>query len=235
MSSERLASLYMVNLDCADPRAMASFYSALLGWEMPYCEDDTRWSRMNDLHRVRPDRRLHPAEMARRRARQAVPPRFASVRCRIGGGRVYEAGSNGARVPARRRPLARDAGSRRPPLLPDARCCWVLSTILERDREDAAVANGSPTPRRALRLSARRSVRPGCSRRRSTGRGGVVGFVAKRKHCNAFLATTTGIASWSARSSTRSDRDGRAQRWKPNNGLRCKIRHDRPAGRCPTS
>ncbi len=40
MSSERLASLYMVNLDCADPRAMAGFYSALLGWEMPYCEDE---------------------------------------------------------------------------------------------------------------------------------------------------------------------------------------------------
>src|SRR5580704_15422210 len=40
MSSERLASLYMVNLDCADPRAMAGFYSALLGWEIPYCEDE---------------------------------------------------------------------------------------------------------------------------------------------------------------------------------------------------
>jgi len=40
MSSERLASLYMVNLDCADPRAMAGFYSALMGWEMPYCEDE---------------------------------------------------------------------------------------------------------------------------------------------------------------------------------------------------
>src|SRR5579862_4222975 len=39
MSSERLASLYMVNLDCADPRAMAGFYSALLGWETPYAED----------------------------------------------------------------------------------------------------------------------------------------------------------------------------------------------------
>jgi predicted enzyme related to lactoylglutathione lyase len=30
----------MVNLDCADPRGMAGFYSALLGWETPYCEDD---------------------------------------------------------------------------------------------------------------------------------------------------------------------------------------------------
>jgi predicted enzyme related to lactoylglutathione lyase len=40
MSSERTASLYMVNLDCADPRTTGGFYSALLGWEMPYCEDD---------------------------------------------------------------------------------------------------------------------------------------------------------------------------------------------------
>jgi predicted enzyme related to lactoylglutathione lyase len=39
MSSNAVATLYMVNLDCADPRAMARFYSALLGWEMPYCED----------------------------------------------------------------------------------------------------------------------------------------------------------------------------------------------------
>jgi predicted enzyme related to lactoylglutathione lyase len=40
MSSEPLASLYMVNLDCADPRAMAGFYSTLLGWEIPHCEDE---------------------------------------------------------------------------------------------------------------------------------------------------------------------------------------------------
>jgi hypothetical protein len=30
----------MVNLDCADPRRMAGFYSALLGWETPFCEDE---------------------------------------------------------------------------------------------------------------------------------------------------------------------------------------------------
>ncbi len=40
MSPEAVASLYMVNLDCADPGVMARFYSALLGWEMPYCEDE---------------------------------------------------------------------------------------------------------------------------------------------------------------------------------------------------
>jgi hypothetical protein len=40
MNPDAVASLYMVNLDCAEPRAMAGFYSALLGWEMPYCEDD---------------------------------------------------------------------------------------------------------------------------------------------------------------------------------------------------
>ncbi len=33
MSSGRSASLYTVNLDCADPRAMVGFYSAFLGWE----------------------------------------------------------------------------------------------------------------------------------------------------------------------------------------------------------
>ncbi len=40
MSAEPVASLYMVNLDCADPRAMAAFYGALLGWDTPHCEDD---------------------------------------------------------------------------------------------------------------------------------------------------------------------------------------------------
>ncbi|MDA8070120.1 MAG: VOC family protein [Actinomycetota bacterium] len=40
MAPDAVASLYMVNLDCADPRGMATFYSALLGWEMPYCEDE---------------------------------------------------------------------------------------------------------------------------------------------------------------------------------------------------
>ncbi|HTW10591.1 MAG TPA: VOC family protein [Acidimicrobiales bacterium] len=40
MSPNAVATLYMVNLDCADPRAMAGFYSALLGWETPYCEDE---------------------------------------------------------------------------------------------------------------------------------------------------------------------------------------------------
>lgn len=40
MSAEPVASLYMVNLDCSDARAMATFYATLLGWEMPHCEDD---------------------------------------------------------------------------------------------------------------------------------------------------------------------------------------------------
>ena len=40
MATGAVASLYMVNLDCADPRGMAGFYSALLGWETPFCEDD---------------------------------------------------------------------------------------------------------------------------------------------------------------------------------------------------
>ena len=35
-----VANLYMVNLDCADPRAMAGFYSALLDWDVPHCEDE---------------------------------------------------------------------------------------------------------------------------------------------------------------------------------------------------
>ena len=40
MAPDAGASLYMVNLDCADPRSMAAFYSALLGRAMPYCEDE---------------------------------------------------------------------------------------------------------------------------------------------------------------------------------------------------
>ena len=40
MATDAVASLYMVNLDCADPRRMAGFYSALLGWETPFCEGE---------------------------------------------------------------------------------------------------------------------------------------------------------------------------------------------------
>jgi len=40
MARDAVASLYMVNLDCTDPRRMAGFYSALLGWETPFCEDE---------------------------------------------------------------------------------------------------------------------------------------------------------------------------------------------------
>jgi predicted enzyme related to lactoylglutathione lyase len=40
MVPDAVASLYMVNLDCADPRGMAIFYSALLGWDAPYCEEE---------------------------------------------------------------------------------------------------------------------------------------------------------------------------------------------------
>jgi predicted enzyme related to lactoylglutathione lyase len=34
------ATLKMVTLDCADPRAMASFWSALLGWEVAHVQDE---------------------------------------------------------------------------------------------------------------------------------------------------------------------------------------------------
>ncbi len=46
MSPDAVASLIMVNLDCADPRAAAGFYAALLGWETPHCEDE--YSRVSD-------------------------------------------------------------------------------------------------------------------------------------------------------------------------------------------
>lgn len=34
------ASLIMVNLDCADPRALAGFYHQVLGWEITHSEDE---------------------------------------------------------------------------------------------------------------------------------------------------------------------------------------------------
>jgi predicted enzyme related to lactoylglutathione lyase len=34
-----IATLAMVNLDCADPRALAAFYHGVLGWEVTYGED----------------------------------------------------------------------------------------------------------------------------------------------------------------------------------------------------
>lgn len=35
-----IASLAMVNLDCGDPRALAAFYSQVLGWEVAHSEDE---------------------------------------------------------------------------------------------------------------------------------------------------------------------------------------------------
>src|SRR4051812_20464851 len=35
-----IASLAMVNLDCADPGALADFYSAVLGWPVAHKSDD---------------------------------------------------------------------------------------------------------------------------------------------------------------------------------------------------
>ena len=34
------ASLAMVNLDCADPKALAAFYGEALGWEIAHSEDE---------------------------------------------------------------------------------------------------------------------------------------------------------------------------------------------------
>ena len=34
------ASLIMVNLDCADPAALAGFYHQVLGWEITHSEDE---------------------------------------------------------------------------------------------------------------------------------------------------------------------------------------------------
>lgn len=34
-----IATLAMVNLDCADPRALAGFYHGVLGWEVTHSED----------------------------------------------------------------------------------------------------------------------------------------------------------------------------------------------------
>lgn len=40
MTADASINLYMVNVDCSDPRAMAGFYAAILGWDVPYCEDE---------------------------------------------------------------------------------------------------------------------------------------------------------------------------------------------------
>ena len=40
MTTSPIASLSMVNLDCLDPRAMAAFYAAVLGWEVTYSEEE---------------------------------------------------------------------------------------------------------------------------------------------------------------------------------------------------
>ena len=42
MARDAVASLYMVNLDCADPRSMAAFYSALLGGRCRTAKTSTR-------------------------------------------------------------------------------------------------------------------------------------------------------------------------------------------------
>jgi predicted enzyme related to lactoylglutathione lyase len=38
-SMTAIATLSMVNLDCADPRALAAFYHGVLGWDITYSED----------------------------------------------------------------------------------------------------------------------------------------------------------------------------------------------------
>lgn len=35
-----IASLAMINLDCADPRALAEFYHGVFGWEITHSEDE---------------------------------------------------------------------------------------------------------------------------------------------------------------------------------------------------
>lgn len=39
-NSEPVGSLYMVNVDCRDPRTTADFYAAVLGWDVPFREDE---------------------------------------------------------------------------------------------------------------------------------------------------------------------------------------------------
>lgn len=34
------ATLAMINIDCADPRAMATFYHQILGWEITYSDEN---------------------------------------------------------------------------------------------------------------------------------------------------------------------------------------------------
>ena len=40
MTTTPIATLAMVNLDCADPPAIAAFYGAVLGWEVTYSEKE---------------------------------------------------------------------------------------------------------------------------------------------------------------------------------------------------
>jgi predicted enzyme related to lactoylglutathione lyase len=40
MTAKPIAGLAMVNLDCADPPAIAAFYGAVLGWEVTYSEKE---------------------------------------------------------------------------------------------------------------------------------------------------------------------------------------------------
>jgi catechol 2,3-dioxygenase-like lactoylglutathione lyase family enzyme len=38
--TESVASLAMVNIDCADPKASAAFYGGLLGWDVTHSDDE---------------------------------------------------------------------------------------------------------------------------------------------------------------------------------------------------
>lgn len=40
MTTKPIASLAMVNLDCADPSALAQFYAGVLGWDVTYSDND---------------------------------------------------------------------------------------------------------------------------------------------------------------------------------------------------
>ena len=40
MGHEPIIKLYALTVDCKDPHALAAFYAALLGWEIPYYDEE---------------------------------------------------------------------------------------------------------------------------------------------------------------------------------------------------
>jgi hypothetical protein len=56
----------MINLDSEDPAGLASFYSAVLGWNVLHSEGDYAMiGDGSDQHRIREGARLHRARLAR--------------------------------------------------------------------------------------------------------------------------------------------------------------------------